>query len=182
MSKEGKKEKKEKDAESEFSKLFLDPSGTVRIIDDAQIVIQSYFSNIIFNQILQLSNSFEVALATAGLLLLYMVLDKPMRKFVVRKLLAKDNPPLVRSIEGFMNYIFYIGLFLLTQFLLQLIVIGFDEGFLSITETIVTIFSVLLIFYAIIATLKELQIARITRKVGDRTEVVEYPIYGHDID
>jgi hypothetical protein len=176
------KEKKRRDEESEFSRLFLDPSGTVRIIDNAEVVIQSYFSNIIFNQILQLSNSFEIALATAGLLLLYMVLDKPIRKFVVRKILAKDNPPLVRAIEGFMDYIFYIGLFLLTQFMLQLIVIGFDEGFLSIAETIVTIFSVLLIFYAIIATLKELQIARIRRKVGDRTETLEYSIYQSSVN
>lgn len=167
---------------TDFSRWFLDPSGTLRIIDNAEVVLQSYFSNIIFEQILLLNNSFEIALATAGLLLLYMVLDKLIRKFIVRKILAKDNPPLVRAIEGFMDYVFYIGLFLLAQFLLQLIVIGFAEGFLSVAETIVTIFSVLLIFYAIIATLKELQIARITRKVEGRTEVVEYPIYQFEND
>lgn len=162
---------------TDISKWILDPSGTLIIIDRAEVVLQGFFSSTIFDQILLLDNSLEIALATSGLLLLYMVLDKLARRFIVRKFLAKDNPPLIRAIEGFMDYIFYIGLFLLAQFMLQLIVIGFAEGFLSVAETIVTIFSVLFVFYAVIATMKELQVARVKRKVGNEIKIIEYPIY-----
>lgn len=162
---------------TDISKWILDPSGTLIIIDRAEVVLQGFFSSTIFDQILLLDNSLEIALATSGLLLLYMVLDKLARRFIVRKFLAKDNPPLIRAIEGFMDYIFYIGLFLLAQFMLELIVIGFAEGFLSVAETIVTIFSVLFVFYAVIATMKELQVARVKRKVGNEIKIIEYPIY-----
>ena len=137
--------------------IALDPSKLINIWERSEAVISSYFTTFLFEQILLLNNALEVAFAITGLLFMYMVIDQWLRVYIIKEFLAKDNGALQRTIFGFMDYLYYFGIFFVVQFVIQVIKIEVAESGMSLSEMLVLIFCLLLISYSVIETFKQLQ-------------------------
>ncbi len=134
----------------------INPTNILRIWNRIVGVVIGFFSTYIFNEIKKLNNQLEVAILTISLFIAWMLLDGYMRPRIFQIWVFRQNKSWSLVILEIMDLVWTLGIFLIVQFLLDLLSDSVDEGDLNGGEKFIGISTIIIIVFSFFQSLKVL--------------------------
>lgn len=147
-----------------MASIGINPGEIIKIWDRVEGIVISYFASFSFETMAVLDNMLLVTLLSTEIFIIYMIFDQWLREYIIKELLAKNNKIIQKMMFQFMNNIYYFGIFLFVQFLIQIMRTEIEDGDLSFGEIIVTIISLIWWIAYIIQIFVELEDEKPSKK------------------
>ncbi len=134
-----------------------DAANFMRLLDRSMAVITSFFSSFMLSLIVSRPARVEITVIVFVLLAIWIMADRFLRRWLTTSMLMKENRRWRDVIIEVLDFLLMFGLFLTAQLLLHGLSGGISESELDSVEVIVFVFSVILGGFAVVHTIKTLQ-------------------------
>ncbi len=134
-----------------------DAANFMRLLDRSMAVITSFFSSFMLSLIVSRPARVEITVIVFVLLAIWIMADRFLRRWLTTSVLMKENRRWRDVIIEVLDFLLMFGLFLTAQLLLHGLSGGISESELDSVEVIVFVFSVILGGFAVVHTIKTLQ-------------------------
>jgi len=143
----------------------VDPTNILRIWNRIVAVIIGFFSSFIFGEIKELNNQLEIGILTIAVFITWIIVDGYVRARLSRFWTLKQNKAWKLVILEIMDFVYSLGIFLVVQFLLNLLSDSVDEGDLSAGEKFVGVYTIIIVVFSFFQTLRMLHNPKLVKNI-----------------